>query len=860
MSMRPQAPRVPTEAARLQAGPPGSAPAVPARPNTSRLISEEDLHAERERWRQTCMHEVWNLENAAFERINSQLEEATSRLTEDVTREVMKHIEEERQQRAASISELRAQLTAQSGSGESEAIASLRRDIQAVQKATSEVARSQLRQASSAGSEASDAAEAAVQALRSELEMRTAQHQASTGSLDARLEEYRLQASSLQAAVSDLRTELAVQRERQDLSAAAALTELRQEFGGVQFAQQQVLTDQAAKSSQEVRKELQALQSEVHQQVQELKANLASRQEEIELLQYSERELQRKVSVQERAAESSEEVARLVRRMDYAEQQLASSTAASNSNSVSADLIKDQLSSLQSNVERLTKDLTDERNDRCKSLSEVNRLVESVAKASSASIEETEARLSTKISAASSGAHTPLNVGQIFARPQLDHSTKSLDMSEEGRSPSVSQEIQAAMGSSFAKLVGEMDAELRVEMNSRLRLVSADLRSDIIKEVTIRCASTEARIGSVEAELKAKVSSIADDVLHRYEKLEAAQLPIRMQGLEQEVKRSSLLLAEVLGNSRAGSVSVPRAGPNGGSFVAERGSFVAEPSARRPTTADSSKGSLQANNGAAIAQLIGNAFTKALTSAGLDLGGASSSAISEASCESSDYAQRSTTTGSHISQELKSSLEETVGAITKTLLASTREAQSSELRSRSAGGGAHPSSPHASQEAQMQSQHAPHAGQQPAAQQQRAAPGPSGVRQSPAVGNRRLSPDGPLANCGAPKLGPQNPAPGGLRSPATAREDPRAVQGRGSSGIAGAGARPGAPAANRVLSATSPCGPSQSQPHIRMASQGSPTFPMQASNGRNLLAAAPAASMASRVRSSEGRPQQFQRL
>lgn len=510
---------------------PGSAPALNSRPS---FISEEELRSERERWRQTCMHEVWNLENAAFERINSQLEEATSKLSEEVTREVMRHIEEERSQRIVAINEVRAALRE---TPDSEALASLRRDVQAVQATASEVARSQLRQ-QPGGSETGEAveAQAAVRALRSELDMRTAQQQASSSSLEARFQECRLQISSMEAAIADLRSEIGQQRERQDLQNMAAITELRQEFGGVQLAQQQVLADQAAKGSIEAKRSLQELSLETQRELQELKVAVTARQEEIEVLQHQYRDISSAVRLE---GASQTEVASLGHRLQLAEKQLALAPTSS-----SEALIKEQLGTAQNELQRLSLGMAEERNDRCKSLSEVNRLMESLSRATSASLDQTEQRLASKISAVSSTAQTPtieasqrsvfldFNKGVSEGYPTSASITAALDQSQ-----------NPAMGSSFAKLVGEVEAELRVELN-KIQRSASETRAELLREVTVRCATTEARCGTIEADLKAKINSVADDMLPRLAKLEGAQLPSRLQNLEQEVKRNSLLLTE----------------------------------------------------------------------------------------------------------------------------------------------------------------------------------------------------------------------------------------------------------------------------------------------------------------------------
>eukprot|EP00930_Biecheleria_cincta_P017857 TRINITY_DN14083_c0_g2_i3.p1 TRINITY_DN14083_c0_g2~~TRINITY_DN14083_c0_g2_i3.p1 ORF type:complete len:468 (-),score=92.19 TRINITY_DN14083_c0_g2_i3:191-1594(-) len=69
-------------------------------------------------------------------------------------------------------------------------------------------------------------------------------------------------------------------------------------------------------------------------------------------------------------------------------------------------------------------------------------------------------------------------------------------------------------------------------------------------EVTLRCISAEARCGSIEVDLKAKIDSLNDDVVSRMTKLEDMHLPSRMRNLEAEVKRNTLVLAEMSGERK----------------------------------------------------------------------------------------------------------------------------------------------------------------------------------------------------------------------------------------------------------------------------------------------------------------------
>ncbi|CAE8583627.1 unnamed protein product, partial [Polarella glacialis] len=376
---------------------PGSAPALMARPlaagGSQRLVSEDDVRSERERWMQTSMHEVWNLENAAFERINNQLEEAAFRLKEEVTQAVMSQIEDEKLQRIEAVNELRAQLKVPTNV---DVLASLRRDVAAVQAAVSAMARSQLGVPVHEAGEA----EAAIRALKSEVDMRAAQHQASSGSIEARFEEFRLQMSS---------TEVAMQSQRSELQAATTLCDLRQvvrlAVGSTAGALWVVFSEQGARGSAELSRGLQELSFELQKEVKQLRSEMES--------------------------------------LEHQCRRLATSSSAE---SAPTESLLGQMQDVQLDFQRLSQDLRDERNERCRSLADVNRLVESVAVSTSATIQDAEQRLSTQISksAPGSGGVTPnLN----FSGGCFGGGSTSPGLHRQDLDVSVSGDVRGSLGS-----------------------------------------------------------------------------------------------------------------------------------------------------------------------------------------------------------------------------------------------------------------------------------------------------------------------------------------------------------------------------------------------------------------------------
>ncbi|CAJ1371888.1 unnamed protein product [Effrenium voratum] len=126
------------------------------------------------------------------------------------------------------------------------------------------------------------------------------------------------------------------------------------------------------------------------------------------------------------------------------------------------DISKPTLPDLRVELEALRAQLAEERTLRCGGLAEVNRLVEDMAK---------------------------------------DRRLASLEVSDacSTRSP---QSTSSLAEKSDAKQ-GELPAEV-------LRLLSAELRADVLKEVMFRCSSVEARCGHVEAKLHKSLARLEE--------------------------------------------------------------------------------------------------------------------------------------------------------------------------------------------------------------------------------------------------------------------------------------------------------------------------------------------------------------
>lgn len=102
-----------------------------------------------------------------------------------------------------------------------------------------------------------------------------------------------------------------------------------------------------------------------------------------------------------------------------------------------------------------------------------------------------------------------------------------------------------ARGQGLAHLVGEMDAELRVELNSRLRLLTADLKGEIMSDVAARIAAAEVAVGGIEAKLSSDLDNVCEDFRACLESLNKADLVPRMKALEDHANRTNLVLSTI---------------------------------------------------------------------------------------------------------------------------------------------------------------------------------------------------------------------------------------------------------------------------------------------------------------------------
>ena len=84
-----------------------------------------------------------------------------------------------------------------------------------------------------------------------------------------------------------------------------------------------------------------------------------------------------------------------------------------------------------------------------------------------------------------------------------------------------------------------MDAEIRAELAARIRLLSAELRGELLRDVAARVAAAEAGLGAQVGEVSVRVGE-----------LEALQLGRRVASLEGEARRHSPPISTLEGSGR----------------------------------------------------------------------------------------------------------------------------------------------------------------------------------------------------------------------------------------------------------------------------------------------------------------------
>lgn len=180
--------------------------------------------------------------------------------------------------------------------------------------------------------------------------------------------------------------------------------------------------------------------------------------------------------------------------------------------SADASLLRSALEGIHSEVEKMGREAAEERQSGRVGVQEVGQVSDEIARTVSAALERTEQRL------AAEAAQRP---------PQAP---------------------RAAAGASEA--LERLEASLRVEVTSGMRVLGADLRCELLGEVTRRMEAP--RAGAEESRLE----RASQDLATRVSRLEAAELNLRLSGLEAEMKCVLLASGGLLRGERRGNSEV----------------------------------------------------------------------------------------------------------------------------------------------------------------------------------------------------------------------------------------------------------------------------------------------------------------
>eukprot|EP00747_Dinoflagellata_sp_TGD_P094847 gnl/TRDRNA2_/TRDRNA2_166262_c6_seq1.p1 gnl/TRDRNA2_/TRDRNA2_166262_c6~~gnl/TRDRNA2_/TRDRNA2_166262_c6_seq1.p1 ORF type:complete len:803 (+),score=149.68 gnl/TRDRNA2_/TRDRNA2_166262_c6_seq1:92-2410(+) len=228
-------------------------------------------------------------------------------------------------------------------------------------------------------------------------------------------------------------------------------------------------------------------------------------------------------------------------------------------------------------VERLTRDLAEERKERYIALADVGRLTEDVATAAARSIERAEKRLTEELEAerATLRKHVKEQQQQSAQEAEDGAAGGASPSAAGGEWPNRANALRAKVASllpgvpgsttqsdaevlqaGLAKAIGEMDAELRVEVLGRISKIGEEWRaeaaylsgrmntlgSEIRSEVSARVEATEARLSTIEESSAKELQKISTEVNGRLERAETTKLDLRVGKLEAEVLRTSLMV------------------------------------------------------------------------------------------------------------------------------------------------------------------------------------------------------------------------------------------------------------------------------------------------------------------------------
>lgn len=283
---------------------------------------------------------------------------------------------------------------------------------------------------------------------------------------------------------------------------------------------------------QDILNETRAVADQASSNVVQLAQDLAEQRAKAEFMEASVRNQARTSSdaaLPSKVAEIVGNVTKdVTREMERAERRLSDMLrervqAVESTCNASVQAVKASINQNEKDLNRLSQDLVKERAERCKLLADVSCKAEDA----SALAERVDKKLQEE------GHRKPNGAAPSMATDAGESASEVAHLGQRASTTSM-----AGLGSAdhvaLAACVGELDAELRVELAEKLNTVISDCKKDIAVKVS---ASEEKLLKELEA-----LISPVEKLGSRVDKLEAARLDLRLGALESAAQRASASL------------------------------------------------------------------------------------------------------------------------------------------------------------------------------------------------------------------------------------------------------------------------------------------------------------------------------
>eukprot|EP00932_Pfiesteria_piscicida_P015305 SRR837773.27361.p1 GENE.SRR837773.27361~~SRR837773.27361.p1 ORF type:complete len:116 (+),score=33.72 SRR837773.27361:39-350(+) len=103
-----------------------------------------------------------------------------------------------------------------------------------------------------------------------------------------------------------------------------------------------------------------------------------------------------------------------------------------------------------------------------------------------------------------------------------------------------------------------MDAELRIELTSRIRLLTAELRGELLREITVRLADAEAKVRVVEVNMGHELQKVSTELWRAVVQARGPRLRRPAAGPRGRVQATGSLRDEVAGGAHSRSLPARR--------------------------------------------------------------------------------------------------------------------------------------------------------------------------------------------------------------------------------------------------------------------------------------------------------------